>query len=108
MVGPESGVLFFQPLVDGQRMDEQLGTGAWLFARQPVDNTSHTVRQFTIGTDALGVFSGPIEAWLTKRNAHAVLVRPDRQIFGTGDAGELLTAWQDKLSMSQLSELATA
>ena len=97
MGGSESGALFFQPLIGGLRLDAVLGTGAWLITREPVAEVPDTVRMFTIGSDALGIFSDLLEAWLNERSADAVLVRPDRYVFGIGDTAVLLAAWDDRL-----------
>jgi 3-(3-hydroxy-phenyl)propionate hydroxylase len=90
MGGPESGELFIQPVVAGERMDNRLGTGPWLITKAAQDTD---LKQFVIGADALGPFSAALAVWLDARGVEAALVRPDRHIFGTGEAHDLITAW---------------
>lgn len=98
MGGPESGALFIQPVVGDRRMDTHLGEGPWLLTIKAAIHLPGTINQFVIGSEALGPFSAQVAAWLKERAADAVLVRPDRHIFGVGDADSLITAWQNKLS----------
>jgi 3-(3-hydroxy-phenyl)propionate hydroxylase len=42
----------------------------------------------------LAPFRLPLSAWLNKHDAEAVLVRPDRYVFGSGVAETLVAAWQ--------------
>ena len=39
-------------------------------------------------------FADDLAAWLEAHDAEAVLVRPDRHVFGTGEAESLRSAWQ--------------
>jgi 3-(3-hydroxy-phenyl)propionate hydroxylase len=41
-------------------------------------------------------FSEALNAWLEEAEAEAVLIRPDRHVFGTGNAQELLHAWRSR------------
>ncbi|MFM5893294.1 MAG: bifunctional 3-(3-hydroxy-phenyl)propionate/3-hydroxycinnamic acid hydroxylase, partial [Novosphingobium sp.] len=66
---------------DGARLDEVLGLGHWLIARADLTQAK------------LAPFARHIEGWLDKHGAEAVLVRPDRFVFGTGSADELKAAW---------------
>lgn len=66
---------------DGARLDEVLELGHWLIARADLTQAK------------LAPFARQIEGWLDKQGAEAVLVRPDRFVFGTGDAVELKAAW---------------
>ena len=45
----------------------------------------------------LDPFRAQIRAWLTAKKADAVLVRPDRYVFGTGAPDRLMQAWIDSL-----------
>lgn len=96
MGGPESGELFIQPVIDGQRMDDRLGLGPWLITKTATDTA---MKQFVIGSDVLGPYSGPLADWLTERGADAVLVRPDRHVFGIGRTSDLIGAWEAGLAI---------
>lgn len=92
---PFAGALFPQPVdADGGRLDSVFGLDAVLLTRAKVDPQPDGVR--TIGVDAaeLGGFAPAIDAWLAAADAEAVLIRPDRHVFGTGDAADLLAAWR--------------
>ena len=78
---PGAGRYFPQPLAqDGTRLDAVLGAGWWLL-------DADALRQ-----PQLAAFEAPIAAWLAAQGATAVLVRPDRYVFGTGDPAMLKTA----------------
>ncbi|MCL9999481.1 MAG: hypothetical protein NBV68_08870 [Erythrobacter sp.] len=49
-------------------------------------------------TARLGPFGADIGQWLEAHRAEAVLVRPDRYVFGTGTPAELTAAWAAALS----------
>lgn len=88
MVGsPGAGTYFPQFIAaDGARLDDVLGDGFWLIDRR---DTS---------TSRLGPFGAQIAAWLEAHTAEAVLVRPDRHVFGTGTAADLDRTWRRMLS----------
>lgn len=67
---------------EGARLDEALGNGAWLIGKDDLTKP------------ALAPFARPIAAWLDTACSDAVLVRPDRFVFGTGPADALAAAWQ--------------
>lgn len=77
-----AGSYFPQPLApDGTRLDDVLGLGRWLISRAD------------LGQPALAPFARSLTAWLDKNQADAVLVRPDRYVFGTGTPAELAGKW---------------
>ncbi|MFZ9396315.1 MAG: bifunctional 3-(3-hydroxy-phenyl)propionate/3-hydroxycinnamic acid hydroxylase [Erythrobacter sp.] len=67
---------------DGSRLDDALGADAWLIRRDDLEG------------ERLSAFSGPLGEWFDRSGANAVLVRPDRYVFGTGEAGDLSRSWQ--------------
>jgi 3-(3-hydroxy-phenyl)propionate hydroxylase len=94
---PGAGLLFPQP-VQGQgasrlRMDDVLGDGAWLITRQAFDADTRGLQIVELESRALTPFRAALEKWLTNRAVDAVLVRPDRYIFGGGDPATLVSAW---------------
>ena len=66
---------------DGTRLDDRLGAGHWLIAREK------------LGQGPLARFATPLTGWLDACGAEAVLVRPDRVVFGTGRAEVLQSSW---------------
>ena len=85
-------------VADGARLDDVLGEGGWLIARDPPAPLAAGLRAVALSDSRLAPFRERIEAWLASRGAEAVLVRPDRYVFGTGDAGSLAAAWSAALS----------
>jgi 3-(3-hydroxy-phenyl)propionate hydroxylase len=80
-----AGELFPQPWAGEARLDDLLGEGPWLLRREAL-------------TGPLTPFAEPLAAWLDARGASAVLVRPDRYVFGTGEAEALRQAWRDRMA----------
>lgn len=79
---PGAGSYFPQPLApDGARLDDRLGTGDWLIACG------------ALAAPDLAPFAPALTRWLDAHRAEAVLVRPDRYVFGTGRSDELRAAW---------------
>lgn len=78
------GEYFPQPWSLGVRMDEVLGEGPWL------------IRRGDLSATRLAPFAIDLDRWLTARGAEAVLVRPDRYVFGAGEPDRLLEAWASK------------
>jgi 3-(3-hydroxy-phenyl)propionate hydroxylase len=91
-----AGGYFPQPCADTSpvaKLDDVLGPGAWLIARKP-QQAGKGVVAATLDQPEIAPFRAPLEAWLDARAADAVLVRPDRYVFGTGIAGELIEHWR--------------
>ena len=77
-----AGSYFAQPIsATGRKLDDILGSGYWLITRDDLDRAP------------LLEFSGQLGAWFEGTGVDAVLVRPDRYVFGTGDQATLLAAW---------------
>ncbi|OHD08544.1 bifunctional 3-(3-hydroxy-phenyl)propionate/3-hydroxycinnamic acid hydroxylase MhpA [Sphingopyxis sp. RIFCSPHIGHO2_12_FULL_65_19] len=79
---PAAGSYFPQPVAaDGARLDDVLGADHWLISRADLD------------APRLASFAATLSLWFDKHRAEAVLVRPDRYVFGTGSPQMLRSAW---------------
>ncbi len=98
---PGAGRPFPQPTDDSaghvRRLDDVLGPGAWLIADRAVDVGSAGIEAISLADPRISPFRDQIAAWLTGHGAEAVLVRPDRCVFGAGPAETLLEAWSRAL-----------
>ena len=54
------------------------------------------LRTVDLDDAALAPFRAQIEGWLAQRKVEAVLVRPDRYVFGAGSADALARAWAEQ------------
>jgi len=89
---PGAGELFPQPWRDGQRLDDVLGAGPWLIAREAAADA------VALDNAQLAPFRADLTRWLNQRSADAVLVRADRTVFGTGAASVLRDVWTQWLA----------
>lgn len=85
MLDGVGGEYFPQPWAADVRLDDLLGEGPWLIDRA------------SLADGPLALFADQLTAWFGSRDAEAVLVRPDRYVFGTGAAEELTTAWAQRV-----------
>jgi 3-(3-hydroxy-phenyl)propionate hydroxylase len=91
---PLAGSLLPQPrAIDGQRFDTLLTGAPALIGRHLPGETEFDVQLLDLASAALAPFRSAFDPWLAKANADAVLIRPDRHVFATGGAGELLNLW---------------
>jgi 3-(3-hydroxy-phenyl)propionate hydroxylase len=91
-----AGGLFPQFVVDGVWLDDVLGAGPWLIGAVPAA-AAGIGGCWTLEADTLAPFAGALRAWLAGHAAPAVLVRPDRVVFGTGAADGLIAQWEQML-----------
>jgi 3-(3-hydroxy-phenyl)propionate hydroxylase len=101
-----AGALFPQPVTSAGRLDDHLGRGAWLIGRDLSGAEDGTVRRFSLDDAPLAPFRQAIGDWLDQHGVDCVLVRPDRHVFGAGNASDLLAAWQAKLAAGASSEVS--
>ena len=95
-----AGSIFPQGVAGEKRLDDLLGAGAWLIvrtSREVAGIGSPVARVVALAVDELAPFAPGLSAWLDDARADAVLVRPDRYVFGTGDARALLSAYEAAL-----------
>ncbi len=104
---PGAGELFPQPWAGTDkaalRLDDVLGQGAWLIGAVDASAWADAPAAVTfvpLGDPRLAPFRTKLEAWLAMRSAEAVLVRPDRYVFGTGSPHALLDASRIALPMT--------
>jgi len=88
---PAAGRLFPQPWAGDLRLDDRLGEGAVMITRAPWSGGG--VKALALDDPALAPFRGAVERWLDDLGAKAVLVRPDRYVFGAGEPEVLAEAW---------------
>ncbi len=94
---PAAGALFPQP-VSGTperwaRLDDVLGEGPWLIVRQACGAPS----AIALSDPHLAPFRDTLINWLDHHQAEAVLVRPDRYVFGAGEPLTLAAAYRQAL-----------
>ena len=93
---PSAGWPFTQPVLeDGRRMDDALPRGAWLFrAPGPAPGALPAgVVDLPLDSPHLGAFAPAVGDILAAAGVSAALVRPDRYVFGSGEAQALVDAW---------------
>lgn len=98
---PAAGALFPQPCAgEGSarvRMDDVLGEGPWLIARGAAPSAPG-LAAWSLDDPRLAPFRDRLAAWLDAQGAAAVLVRPDRYVFGSGEPAALAAAWASALA----------
>ncbi|MGE0045541.1 MAG: bifunctional 3-(3-hydroxy-phenyl)propionate/3-hydroxycinnamic acid hydroxylase [Hyphomonadaceae bacterium] len=94
--GVGAGDYFPQPLsADARKLDDALGHGAWLISREAGSaGEACGLRSVSLNSPHLAPFRASLDKWLAAHNASAVLVRPDRYVFGMGEPNTLIAAWR--------------
>ncbi len=84
---PGAGRYFPQPIAaDGTRLDDALaGSGPWLITREQLESGD------------LRPFGEALTVWFGKLGATAVMLRPDRHVFGSGVPDDLTERWEQLL-----------
>ncbi len=98
---PEAGSMFPQPWSEGpdrQGLDDVLGHGPWLIVDGPVVAAPPWLTVAPLTDPRLAPFRDALATWLAARNVKAVLVRPDRYVFGAGEAAALVDAYAEALT----------
>jgi len=98
---PGAGELFPQPGSAEYRLDDVLEAtapnGAWLIGREALPAAPAGVLALGLDVPTLVPFRADLTAWLDAHGVEAVLVRPDRYVFGAGSPSVLLEAWTTAL-----------
>jgi 3-(3-hydroxy-phenyl)propionate hydroxylase len=97
---PGAGSLFPQWVTPSGHLDDCLGAGAWLIGRDLPNMAPPGVRAVSLDDPELAPFADGIEEWLGNHGSGAVLVRPDRYVFGAGSAAALAGLWSAMLDGS--------
>jgi 3-(3-hydroxy-phenyl)propionate hydroxylase len=106
---PAAGELFPQPTANGVKLDDVLGPDAWLISRAMSPGFRTPTRGlsfFSLKDECLSPFAATLQQWLDQRNVSAVLVRPDRYVFGTGLASLLKLAYNNALTAGNTSPVS--
>jgi 3-(3-hydroxy-phenyl)propionate hydroxylase len=100
---PGAGELFPQPwATEGgavSRFDDVAGPGPWLITRKAAPNAA-SLNALSLEDPRLAPFAAEIAAWLDRKEADSVLVRPDRYVFGTGKPDALAASWAGVMKRS--------
>jgi 3-(3-hydroxy-phenyl)propionate hydroxylase len=78
-------------------MDDVLDGRAWLVTRTAQGLDADDVQVLPLDCESLAPFRTALETWLDQHGVEAALVRPDRYVFGAGEAQTLLAAWRKSL-----------
>lgn len=87
-----AGSYFPQVLSGARRLDEVIGNRAVVLCRGE-ETVKGGVPVLALDSAALAPFASQLGRWLDRHDADAVLIRPDRYVFGTGKVAELAEAW---------------
>ena len=91
-----AGALFPQPVCPAAgRLDDAIGEGPWLIAREPCPEAVDFA--IALSDPRVAPFAQDLDSWLERHGASAVLVRPDRYVFGAGEPAELAAAYRHAL-----------
>lgn len=96
---PGAGSFFPQTWAEGRGLDDVLGPGPWLIARDAAPETPG-VTTAALSDPALAGHREGLVRWLDSQGADAVLVRPDRYVFGTGEPAALVEGWRAPLAQA--------
>jgi len=95
-----AGALFPQPIA-GRRFDELLGLSGALVGRELPALDNLPLVGLDLDSPALRPFAAEIDSWLAEHGASAVLIRPDRHVFGVGPPALLLQQWNSRLRLRE-------
>jgi 3-(3-hydroxy-phenyl)propionate hydroxylase len=87
---PGAGALFPQTVAAGTFMDDAFGPGWWLIGEALPDTAPPGLTPIPLASPPAQPYAPALRAWLARHDAPAVLVRPDRFVFGTGAPAWLL------------------
>jgi 3-(3-hydroxy-phenyl)propionate hydroxylase len=89
-----AGSLLPQTFAGGTGMDDAFGAGWWLIGEGLPPQPPPPVKAIPLDARQAQDFAPGLRAWMTEHEAPAVMVRPDRFVFGTGTPDWLLEQWR--------------
>lgn len=104
----DSGMVAPDALFEGARLDDAAGFAPILVVREESEASRAFAASggFTVSLAALEGGSKAFEELMA--GAAALLVRPDRYVFGAGEAAALLSAWSAYLASGEAGAPAAA
>ena len=92
---PAAGSYFPQPVRADGRLDDLLGSGACLISRTsvPTETANGDLRIIELSDPAIAPFADYLNDWLDNHSCEAVIIRPDRYVFGLGEPGDLVDSF---------------
>ncbi|MDR3509689.1 MAG: bifunctional 3-(3-hydroxy-phenyl)propionate/3-hydroxycinnamic acid hydroxylase, partial [Caulobacteraceae bacterium] len=90
---PLAGTLCPQLLIDGQRSDDVFGDGPWLISRAAIETDHPPLKAISAKASRFAPFAEGLLDLLGLAPGAALLVRPDRYVFGAGAPETLVTAY---------------
>ena len=94
---PAAGQVAPEPFLakDGRRVDELAGYAPILYVREPLESVSFAGGGLVVPLSMVADKDGALARMMG--DAPAMLVRPDKNVFGVGDPAALLASWGDYL-----------
>lgn len=92
-----AGELFPQIWADGAKWDDAVGPVAAVVSRE-APGRADGLHCFSLNDPVMQPFASGLSRWLDMHDADAVLIRPDRYVFGTGRPDALCASWTAALS----------
>ncbi|MEH6567478.1 MAG: bifunctional 3-(3-hydroxy-phenyl)propionate/3-hydroxycinnamic acid hydroxylase [Halioglobus sp.] len=93
-----AGTYFPQPWNATDKLDDVLEKSAWLISHKKGASSSD-VQWVSLLDEIMEPFAPALAGWLEENGCEAVLVRPDRYVFGTGTVIELLSAYNSQVGI---------
>jgi len=86
------------------RLDDVLGAGAWLLHTGQSGAVAATpgLRVVDVRRDLPPALGAAVAETIAATGGEAVLVRPDRYVFGSGNAADLVRAWADLVGAAKV------
>ena len=107
---PPAGLLSFQPfLADGKRLDDRVGPAFSVIGRADVLDACEVVTRSSwdeVGAVVLSAGEAGYDEWLTERHLGAIVIRPDKYVFGTAATAAELDALTARLKKALAAETA--